>query len=248
VASDPAPEPRWGHTATWVPDIGLVVWSGQDEDGFFGDVWRYDPSTNEWQELPSSGAVPEPRYGSCASLGPDERLWISHGFTNDGRFSDTRAYDFATGEWTDMTPSGQVPIERCLHDCYWNADGSQLILYGGQTNGVPALGDAWAYDLATGDWTATTEGEAPARQLYALAPTDDRALIFGGGALDGGFLDDAWELDAATLTLTPLDVPAGPSGRAGATLIVDVERGRLLLFGGQGADGQLADVWEIGLP
>ena len=47
------------------------------------------------------------RYGTCAAVAPDGRLWISHGFTADGvRFSDTRAYDFATGAWTDETPDG----------------------------------------------------------------------------------------------------------------------------------------------
>ena len=98
----------------------------------------------------SKPSMPEARYGSCASLGPDGRLWISHGFTqDDGRFADTRAYDFATGQWTDMTPAGDGPIKRCLHDCFWSSDGQRLILYGGQTTGVAALDDIWAYDLAS---------------------------------------------------------------------------------------------------
>ena len=128
--------------------MGLVIWSGQAGSTFFDDIWAYDPTTGAWRELPSLGDVPPARYGSCASLGPDGRLWISHGFTDTGRFDDTRAYDFATGEWTDETPEGDLPVQRCLHDCYWSSDDT-LILYGGQTNGVPALGDIWTYDPAT---------------------------------------------------------------------------------------------------
>jgi hypothetical protein len=225
-----------------------VIWSGQSSRGFFADIWAYDPTTNAWRELPALGAVPAARYGSCASLGPDGRLWISHGFTqDDGRFADTRAYDFASGEWTDETPSGRVPIERCLHDCFWTADGSQLVLYGGQTTGVAALGDAWAYDLATGDWTASADGAAPARNLYGIANYVDGALVFGGAG-DRGFLDDTWLLDPASLELTQAQVRGGPVGRGGTTLVADEAHGRLLLFGGEGAEGLLADVWEIGLP
>src|SRR5688500_10436341 len=58
------PEARFGHTATWVPDVGLVIWSGQGTTGFFDDIWRFDPSANRWEQLPSSGAVPSARYGS----------------------------------------------------------------------------------------------------------------------------------------------------------------------------------------
>ena len=79
------------------------------QHAFFDDIWAYDPAAEAWRELPSLGDVPPARYGSCASLGPDGRLWISHGFTDSGRFDDTRAYDFATGEWTDETPDGDLP-------------------------------------------------------------------------------------------------------------------------------------------
>jgi len=240
------PAPRFGHTATWVPSVGLVVWSGQGAD-FFDDIWAYDPAVDAWHELPSLGAVPEARYGSCASLGPDGRLWISHGFTqDDGRFADTRAYDFATGEWSDMTPAGEVPVKRCLHDCFWS--GGRLVLYGGQTTGVPALGDIWAFDAAAGQWTQGPTSAAPARQLYALAPAGGEALnalVFGGGALDGSFLGDTLIVSSNSLGVSqdPLPTPDGPAGRSGAAMI-RAPGGSFLLFGGQNAGGLLGDLWE----
>lgn len=207
-----APTPRFGHTATWVPGVGLVVWSGQGASGFFADIWAYDPAANAWTDLPSLGAVPAARYGSCASLGPDGQLWISHGFTEDsGRFSDTRSYDFNTGAWTDRTPVDRVPTKRCLHDCFWSAD-DQLILYGGRTTGVLALGDLWAYDLASAAWTRGRDPDVPARQLYSMATDGRSAFIFAGGSLDGGYLDDTLRLDAATLDLAPSSTTAGAAG------------------------------------
>lgn len=241
-----APEARFGHTATWVPGTGLVVWSGQRGSDFFADIWAYDPAANAWAELPSQGATPPARYGSCASLGPDGRLWISHGFTADsGRFFDTRAYEFATGEWADLTPDGTVPVERCLHDCFW-ADG-RLVLYAGQTTGVPALGDIWSFDPSTSGWTKGPDPEATARQLYALTDLGDgRSLVFGGGSVDGGYLGDAWLIEASSLEISQFDQgEVAPSARSGATLITDRARGRVLLFGGVNSDGALGDLWEL---
>jgi hypothetical protein len=242
-----APARRFGHTGTWVPDTGLVVWSGQGQGAdFFDDIWAYDPAVNAWRQLPSLGAVPAARYGSCASIGPDGELWISHGFTFEGRFSDTRSYNFEDGTWTDRTPLGEVPVERCLHDCYWSSNG-KLVLYGGQTNGVAALGDVWSYDYEFGDWTRGPESDAPARQLYSLAVVPIGAVVFGGGALDGGYLADTWSIGSLTpgdLAMTQFQVPGlAPPARSGATLI-DAGR-RALLFGGRNADGVLDDLWEL---
>jgi hypothetical protein len=244
---DPAPEARFGHTGSWVEGVGLVVWSGQAGSDFFADLWVYDPAANTWRELPAEGDVPAARYGSCAALGPDGRLWISHGFTDTGRFSDTRAYDFTVGAWEDVTPGGDVPIERCLHDCLWSADG-RLVLYAGQTNGVPSLGDLWALD-PEGAWTERPEPEPAPRQLYALAGVEDAAWVFGGTALDGQQLDDLWRLDLRADEFTPVESEGdGPSGRSGATMVAHPDGGRLLLFGGRTRDGALADLWELTLP
>ena len=241
-----APEPRFGHTGTAVPGVGLVVWSGQGSD-FFDDIWAYDPAVDAWHELPSLGAVPQARYGSCASLGPDGRLWISHGFTqDDGRFDDTRAYDFATGEWTDETPAGERPVKRCLHDCYWSNAGT-LVLYGGQTTGVKALGDIWAYEPETDAWTQGPEPSAAPRQLYALAAGNGTfdGLAFGGGALDGSYLDDVVQINSESLEILSSPIDGSPEARSGATLIRSIGLGQYLLFGGQNAGGLLADMWSL---
>jgi len=241
------PAARFGHTGTWVDGVGLVVWSGQAGSGFFDDLWAYDPAANAWRELPTAGAVPADRYGSCAALGPDGRLWISHGFTQDaGRFDDTQAYDFAAGHWTDETPSGTIAPIRCLHDCLWTPDG-RFVLYAGQTTGTPAIGDLWARGVSEG-WTSIGDGPPPPRQLYALAAVGGTAYVFGGGAKDGSTLRDLWLLDLATLTWQPAD-PLGerPSGRSGATFIADLDGSRLLLFGGKREGKALDDVWQLSI-
>ena len=253
LPSDAGPAARFGHEAVWVHDIGLVVFAGQSGPDFFNDLWAYDLADETWRQLPSNGSVPVARYGTCAALGPDGRLWISHGFTADGvRFSDTRAYDFATGAWTDETPASEArPIERCLHACWWTEDDA-FALFGGQTTGVTALGDRWLLEDAA--WSELAEGRsAPPRNLYAAMRLADATVVFGGQAPDGTYLDDFWwlrddEFDAIELTRGD----EGPAARAGAAMVFDPWTGRGLLFGGRDAEGALADVWQfeslIGFP
>jgi hypothetical protein len=242
-----APPARFGHDAVWVEGVGLVVFAGQaDPQTFFNDLWAYDPVAGSWAQLPASGAAPVARYGTCAGIGPDGRLWISHGFTEEQtRFSDTRTYDFASATWTDETPAnGARPVERCLHGCWWT-DAGELALYAGQTTGVVALDDRWT--LHAGAWSQVDGDLPPARNLYAHARHGAGTIVFGGTALDGTFLADLWLLpdgDVDALALEPAGGP--PSARAGAELIVDVTRSRALLFGGRGEDGALDDLWILG--
>jgi N-acetylneuraminic acid mutarotase len=243
----PRPQARFGHVAAWDEAVGLTIWSGQQSaDKFFDDMWIYDAEFNVWQDLPGNGQLPPARYGSCGGFAADGFFWMSHGFTMEGgRFFDTRAYDLARGRWFDRTPSGDLPVERCLHDCFFTATG-QMVLYGGQTNGVKALGDLWTWDTEAFTWTRQAEPPAPARQLYALATLEGRAYFFGGGDVDGGYLSDLWQLDIESLAWTEL-TPSGtaPSARSGATLIADPARSRLLLFGGKNDDGEFGDMLEL---
>ncbi len=234
--------------------VGLVIFAGQSPTAFYNDLWAYDPAADDrWRQLPAGGDAPVARYGSCAAVGPDGRLWISHGFTSEGsRFADTRAYDFTTHAWTDETPAGERPVERCLHGCWWTDDG-RLALYAGQTTGVPALGDLWQLApgprIGTNTWAEVAPGRQwPAdRQLYASTRWGSATVIFGGGTLSGAFLDDSW-LIRDDGTARRLRTGSGPAARSGAELIADVQRGRLLLFGGRNADDAMRDTWELRLP
>jgi hypothetical protein len=246
------PAARFGHNAAWAEGIGLVIFAGQAGTSFFNDLWAFDPAASAWEQLPAGGAVPVARYGSCAAIGPDGRLWISHGFTSEGsRFADTVAYDFTAGTWTDETPVGERPVERCLHGCWWSSSG-QLMLYGGQTNGILALGDLWALTpgprSGTNAWAEVLlAGGPPAdRNLYASAPLDSSLeLVFGGQTHEGELLNDAWVV-VSDGAVEPFEAGGtAPPARYAAELIYHAERSRFLLFGGRGADGALDDLWEL---
>jgi N-acetylneuraminic acid mutarotase len=238
------PQPRFGHNAVWVDDLGMVVFAGQLGDDFFDDLWVFDPGKNRWRELPAKGQVPKQRYGSCMVVGPDGRLWISHGFTTSGRFDDTRAYNLKTQRWAVITPDGKKPGERCLHECFTSLAGD-LVLYGGQDDGNFALGDLWSMGKDR-TWTQHDDPQAKWRRLYGVTEAGAYAYVFGGAGEDNAELADLWRVDRETLEFTRLRVEGNhPSARFASTLITDAERGRLVLFGGQAANGAKSDVWEL---
>ncbi len=238
------PQPRFGHNAVWVDGLGMVVFAGQLGDDFFDDLWVFDAGKNRWRELPAKGQVPKRRYGSCMVVGPDGRLWISHGFTTSGRFDDTRAYNLKTERWAVITPDGNKPGERCLHECFTSLAGD-LVLYGGQDDGNFALGDLWSMGKDR-TWSQHDDPQAKWRRLYGVTEAGAYAYVFGGAGEDNAELADLWRVDRETLDFTRQRVEGNhPAARFASTLITDAERGRLVLFGGQAANGAKSDVWEL---
>jgi hypothetical protein len=253
-AGGATPAARFGHEAAWIPGRGLVVFGGQAGSTFFGDLWLFDPVAGSWTQLPADGDAPVPRYGSCSAVSPDGRLWISHGFTENGtRFDDTRAYDFDLRRWADETPSDALPVRRCLHVCWWTGDG-RLALYGGQTNGDPALGDLWALKpLASGEgrtgWESLGNPLPADRNLVAAVAVGDGVVIFGGRDGDGRPLADLHRVTGDDLSFEPLEaIGTGPSARWAATLVSDPTRGRVLLFGGTVGSTASAETWALAAP
>lgn len=242
------PAARFGHEAGWLPGRGLAITLGQAGPVFFDDIWLFDPAAGTWRELPDGGDRPVPRYGSCSGVGPDGRLWISHGFTEEGsRFFDTRAYDFDREAWHDETPADPRPVERCLHTCWWT-DTGDFVLYGGQTTGAAALGDLWLLSGSqagsTGTWAKLETPALAARHLPAVARRGPLTVVVGGRDVDRRPLGDTWLLpDPGGLPITELEGD-GPPPRSGGALIYDAERDRMLLFGGIG-DAALDDLWVL---
>jgi uncharacterized protein (TIGR03437 family) len=192
-----SPAARFGHTLLWdARRSRLVVFGGQLR-GFFSDVWAFDVSRGSWQQLARDEAGPSRRYGHSAVYdAARDRMVISHGFTNSGRFDDTWAFDFASNSWRNLTPSGTRPLRRCLHHAVLDAARGEMLLYGGCASGFGPcpLGDLWSFDLAANRWTEKTgQVKPPAREHYGMVfdETRGRLVVFGGSG--GGLLNDTWE-------------------------------------------------------
>jgi Galactose oxidase, central domain len=232
------PSPRFGHNAAFVGER-LLLFGGQGGQGvFFNDLWSFDPATDSWRQLAEGGPAPSTRYGAGGTA-VGTTLAISHGFTDAGRFDDTWSFDRA---WEDITPGGGPrPIERCLHRLTYVEGLDRLVLFGGQTNGVPFLGDTWIFEPGSRNWTEMKRKGPPPRNLYAAGATDDTLYVFGGHGADGE-LADLWSFDGARWSKVATEDPR-PSARGGVDFAV--LGGSMLLFGGSDESGEREDLWEL---
>ena len=242
------PAARFGHNAVYdTPGQRVLVFGGQAGGSFFNDVWAIE-SHGGWRQLDAANG-PAQRYGAASALNVDGRLLVSHGFTHQGRFDDTWSLD-ASAAWTDVSPGANRPVKRCLCRGAWDTNRNRFLMFGGQTDGTPFLGDLWAFDGQT--WTEiTTEPKPSPRNFYAMAETDPgRIALFGGNTVDApGPMNDLWFFDSQTDTWT-LAQPEGetPSARYGHDAVWLPETRRLIVFGGHDTSGDLNDLWELSIP
>ena len=158
---------------------------------------------------------------------------ISHGFTFNGRFDDTRAYDFDRERWTELAP-GRSPTGRALPPRLLprRQRPARPVRRAGQRARARS---ATCGSIGDGAWTRLSDPPPAARRLYALAEAGPDAWIFGGAGRDDRVLDDLWRVDRETLAFERVrpDGPRPPAGPA-AVMVADPTRRRLLLFGGEG--------------
>ncbi len=118
--SNPGGRAEFG--AGWVDNANTFwLYSGQAGSGSFGDVWNYNPSTNEWAWMNGSNTTNAPqKYGASGVFDPqftpgsrwtyaawrDEtgNGWIFGGIYS-GQMADMWQYDITTNQWAWMTGS-----------------------------------------------------------------------------------------------------------------------------------------------
>ena len=250
------PSPRFGHVvAVDQRARALYLFGGQHGDTFFNDTWRFDFESGRWRQLDDGlGQAPSPRYGLGGVLDASGRFLISHGFTFEGRFDDTWAFDTRERTWTDLSPvTGIRPLKRCLHEQVWDPSARRMLLYGGCSSGFGPCpqGDVWSYDPSARTWTELTPAGGPAPRSNPSLVWDRsgrRALLFGGLA-DFGYAGDFWtgEFDDGAFAWSELAVAGdAPGPRASHDAVIT--GGRLYLFGGTSNAGTFGDLWRMRLP
>jgi hypothetical protein len=247
------PAPRFGHGAVYdAAHRRMLIVMGQDAE-FFNDVWAFDLDQESWTELKAndrSGEAPRPRYGQSAALDAKGRVLISHGFSDQGRFDDTWAFDLAQTRWVNLTPaSGPKPLKRCLHALIYDARADRLLLFGGCSSGFGPCpqGDLWAFDVKTTTWTELVpSGTAPSARsdTSLMYQSTTQTLYLFGGKTAAGASAETWSYDLGNNQWTQLEAQNAPSARSNQATGHDGQSGHALIFGGLTAAGSSADLWE----
>jgi N-acetylneuraminic acid mutarotase len=144
--SGPLPEARATQSMVYDPTTRRVImFGGMSANGdLFDDTWAYDLASDRWTKIDPSGTVPEGRasqsmvYDSSAG-----RVLMFGGASRSGYLNDIWAYDPSTATWTELNPSGTLPVGRMSHAMAFDSSTGRVLMFGG--DGMHSLNDTWAY-------------------------------------------------------------------------------------------------------
>jgi N-acetylneuraminic acid mutarotase len=127
-----APTARGAHSAVWT-GTEMVIWGGMDSifaDGFHADGGRFNPATNTWTDLPSTGA-PSPR-GAHSAVWTGTEMIIWGGASGADMGSGSR-WNPTTGAWHPVSDFNS-PSARRFHVAAWT--GTDMTMWGGISGGA----------------------------------------------------------------------------------------------------------------
>lgn len=127
---------------------------------FFSDVWRFDPVSESWSEIPTtSDTVPQGRRYAWVAMAPDASRFL-YGFGSDSPrgesvLGDLWSFDMNTGAWSELDVEGELPAARGFTYRLAGPADSAGILVGGSDAALNVFNDAFVLRVPAdleGDW------------------------------------------------------------------------------------------------
>jgi hypothetical protein len=212
-SSDSAPQPpaRSYHSQASNGMNQIYLHAGCPETGMLSDLWSFDMNARTWTQLVDA---PTPPRGGTSIAFSDGLLCRMNGF--DGKTEQGGAldiYDPATNSWSTKTftpdgTTGPTPRSVCaLLPVKVNGNATLVTLFGerdpsslGHQGAGMMLGDVWAYDVKTGEWSGVaitnSESDRPLSRGWVGADVVDgeKIVVQGGLGETNDRLDDLWVL------------------------------------------------------
>lgn len=225
----------------------LIAFGGLGGSVHQTGLWQLDLNgpVAEWSPLVATGPGPSARRSASmvydGSASPPRMLMFggrtafSHASIVDELWA--LVLDPGNEHWVQLAAGGAAPPARTNHSAV--VDGAnRMIVYGGISQSGTTLGDLYALDLGSLNWSQLTpSGTAPLPRYSAAMVYDaprDRIVFHGGIQVGNLLLGDSWALalsgTPAWSKLTPAGNGPGPLFYAGA--VVDPAGERMLMHGG----------------
>ncbi len=140
------PSARQNAAIAFNPGSGRATLFGGEGSEGFGDTCVYDPDGNVWIPLSPAGAKPSERaYTALAYNSAGTRAILFGGNEHVGEIKqDTWSFNPATGNWTELSPAGELPSGRAGHCMVYAIGAHKWILFGGD-NDEWLYTDTWSY-------------------------------------------------------------------------------------------------------
>jgi len=231
------------HTLTVSPMSGRPVWISEGVAA--NETFLVDEHLGTtWAPLLAS-ATPQTRFGSAVAVDPrTDTMMLFGGCSSDPDYPVDDQWLRVGDTWF---PSGAAPrpAARLFHGLVHDTARDQFVLVGGYGGNNAFLGDVWYY--RQGQWQVELGPTPPNRERHAIAydPIRRRVVVFGGryASSSTALRADLWFFDGTAWTSIP--APNGPSARAGAVMTYDAANDRLVLFGGETANGFSDETWAL---
>lgn len=247
VAQTSEPPKRAHHALVYDETRQRVILTGGSSPtdsgrnfAFFNDLWEFDGT--RWMPRLESG---ERISGIRLAFDSRQKRIVSFGgFT--GRVASGAVRVLGDSGWRTIGIHAEMPAAEA--GFVYDSKRDRFVAFGGSTESRQVHGRTWELQSAT--WTEVASGSStpPARQAHVMVFDErrGRTVLFGGmGTGPSGqpppSLADTWEFDGTGWTQRQV---AGPSARNAAGATYDTRRGRVILFGGAGANGFLGDTWS----
>ena len=216
-----------------------IVTGGWPDDG---QVWEGDG--RQWQSFQPS-LSPSLRYGAHGAFDIWRGRTVRFGGMSSAQnvlLDDTWEWDGAA--WTSATPAAR-PTARMDGCMAFDVSRGVAVLFGGQHLSLGAFDDTWEWNGTL--WQARPTATRPTAGTSHSMCFDlvlSRIVMFGGSA-SSGLLGETWHYDGLDWTRMAQSGPLAPAPRHQHAMVFHPPRGRTLLFGGRGQQGQLFnDLWE----
>ena len=185
-----APSPRLTPRTVWTGSE-VIVWAGEADNEFsqcLSDGAIYNPSTDRWRTMSSSGAVSMRVGDSPIWTGEEVLLWGGTSCSNDDAprtpYGDGAAYNPKTDTWRTLSIDN-APSPRSGHAVVWT--GTEMVIWGGESTGATsiddmrALNDGFSYNPTTDSWRKLSSKEAPKGNYDMQFDWSGTELLLWGG-------------------------------------------------------------------
>jgi len=257
-----SPAARYGARMVYDPIGRQSILFGGRADAligmkYFDDLWKFDSASLKWSPIRTAN-----RPGSRLSPGMvydpiNQQIIIFGGDSPHDRLADTWVYSLADNRWQEVTPSDSPPPRSDMGLAYDELN-KVVVMFSGycRESNRDLCEDTWAFDPQTNTWTEMYPSSSPPimyGQTMLYDPINHQIILWGGheSIFQNGELishqygNTIWQYDYQQISWQTLPAYRSPPARYWHQAAFDTTNGTMLLFGGNGAQGFLADTWTF---
>lgn len=261
------PAPRSLHSMAYDPSRKRVVLYGGFAGGRFGfdDTWEYQNDGQRAFWIPVAGRKEDPgKAGASLVFSFRRGRVMRHGGIGApyestmgfGRIGDVNSAEWNGNSWIGFASSGPgVWGFGMAYDAYRGV----MLVFGGydSTLDKSSFTSSETWQFRNDAWSNLgAQLTGPSGRASAAMSFDEwrgRTVMVGGDNGQPGTGEEVWEYASGQGWLPGTPLPAG-AGRAGAAMVYDRKRRRMVLMGGAGEGapnskdgGRFSDTWEYAL-